>query len=51
MGRAVERAQSLGEEIANSVSHGLGLLAALAARPLADRRCGSVRQGFPAVHP
>ena len=34
MGRAVERAQSLGEEIANSVSHGLGLLAALAAFPV-----------------
>lgn len=29
-----ERAQSLGEEIANSVSHGVGLLAALAAAPL-----------------
>ena len=29
-----ERPQSLGEEIANSVSHGLGLLAALAAFPL-----------------
>ena len=29
-----ERAQSLGEEIANSVSHGLGLLAALAAVPV-----------------
>ena len=28
-----ERAQSLGEEIANSVSHGLGLLAAIAATP------------------
>jgi len=28
-----ERPQSLGEEIANSVSHGLGLLAALAASP------------------
>ena len=31
---AVERAQSPGEEIANSVSHGLGLLAALAAAPV-----------------
>jgi hemolysin III len=30
----IERAQSLGEEIANSVTHGLGLLAALAAIPL-----------------
>ena len=29
-----ERAQSLGEEIANSVSHGVGLLAALAAAPI-----------------
>ncbi|MGH8746993.1 MAG: PAQR family membrane homeostasis protein TrhA [Burkholderiales bacterium] len=29
-----ERVQSLGEEIANSVSHGLGLLAALAAFPV-----------------
>jgi len=29
-----ERAQSLGEEIANSVSHGVGLLAALAAFPV-----------------
>jgi hemolysin III len=29
-----ERAQSLGEEIANSVSHGVGLLAALAGMPL-----------------
>jgi hemolysin III len=29
-----ERPQSLGEEIANSVSHGVGLLAALAAFPL-----------------
>jgi len=29
-----ERPQSLGEEIANSVSHGLGLLAALAAFPI-----------------
>ena len=34
MGRPVERAQSLGEEIANSTSHGLGLLAALAAFPV-----------------
>ena len=34
MGRRVERPQSLGEEIANSVSHGLGLLAALAAFPV-----------------
>jgi hemolysin III len=29
-----ERHQSLGEEIANSISHGLGLVAALAATPL-----------------
>jgi hemolysin III len=29
-----ERAQSLGEEIANSVSHGVGLLAALVAAPV-----------------
>jgi hemolysin III len=29
-----ERTQSLGEEIANSVSHGLGLLAALGAAPI-----------------
>jgi len=34
MGQPVERPQSLGEEIANSVSHGLGLLAALAAFPV-----------------
>ncbi|HUJ88231.1 MAG TPA: hemolysin III family protein [Burkholderiales bacterium] len=34
MGQRIERAQSLGEEIANSVSHGLGLLAALAAFPV-----------------
>ena len=32
--RLQERPQSLGEEIANSVSHGLGLLAALAAFPV-----------------
>jgi len=31
---AAERPQSLGEEIANSVSHGVGLLAALAAFPV-----------------
>jgi hemolysin III len=31
---AAERRQSLGEEIANSVSHGVGLLAALAAFPV-----------------
>jgi len=31
-----ERPQSLGEEIANSVSHGLGLLAALAAFQVLD---------------
>ena len=31
---ALERAQSLGEEIANSVSHGVGLLAALVAAPV-----------------
>ena len=40
-----ERPQSLGEEIANSVSHGLGLLAALAAFPAlvmaADERGGA----------
>ena len=30
----IERPQSLGEEIANSVSHGIGLLAALAAFPV-----------------
>ena len=34
MDQRVERAQSPGEEIANSVSHGLGLLAALAAFPV-----------------
>jgi len=34
MGRLLERPQSPGEEIANSVSHGLGLLAALAAFPV-----------------
>lgn len=32
--RVQERPQSLGEEIANSVSHGLGLLAALAGLPI-----------------
>ncbi|MGC2519318.1 MAG: hemolysin III family protein [Burkholderiales bacterium] len=32
--RLQERPQSLGEEIANSVSHGIGLLAALAAFPV-----------------
>ena len=31
---ALERVQSLGEEIANSVSHGVGLLAALIAAPV-----------------
>jgi hemolysin III len=31
---ALERVQSLGEEIANSVSHGVGLLAAMAAAPV-----------------
>ncbi|MEE9148829.1 MAG: hemolysin III family protein, partial [Candidatus Tectomicrobia bacterium] len=30
----MERVQSLGEEIANSVSHGVGLLAALVAAPV-----------------
>jgi hemolysin III len=34
MDQRVERAQSPGEEIANSLSHGLGLLAALAAFPV-----------------
>ncbi len=38
-----ERAQSLGEEIANSVSHGVGLLAALAATPVL--LLSAVRQG------
>ncbi|HUW37659.1 MAG TPA: hemolysin III family protein [Rhodocyclaceae bacterium] len=40
----MERAQSLGEEIANSASHGLGLAAALAALPIlivAAARAGS----------
>jgi hemolysin III len=32
--RSLERVQSLGEEIANSVSHGVALLAAIAAVPL-----------------
>ena len=32
--KAYERPQSIGEEVANSVSHGLGLLAALAAFPV-----------------
>ncbi|HEY6966083.1 MAG TPA: hemolysin III family protein [Burkholderiales bacterium] len=39
-----ERAQSLGEEIANSVSHGVALLAAIAAVPFlfaADRHLGA----------
>lgn len=34
MSAAVERQQSLGEEIANAISHGAGLLAALAAAPI-----------------
>jgi hemolysin III len=42
-----ERTQSLGEEIANSVSHGIGLLAAVAAAPVlvlsAVRQGGSAR--------
>src|SRR3970040_12069 len=42
-----ERTQSLGEEIANSVSHGVGLLAAVAAAPVlvlsAVRQGGSAR--------
>jgi hemolysin III len=33
MGSMTDRHQSLGEEIANSVSHGVALLAALAAVP------------------
>jgi hemolysin III len=41
------RKQSLGEEIANSVSHGLGFLAALAALPVLI--LGAVRQGQAAV--
>ena len=32
--RAADRPQSIGEEIANSVSHGAGLLASLAAVPV-----------------
>jgi hemolysin III len=42
-----ERAQSLGEEIANSVSHGTGLLAALIAFPVLVLSAG--RQGWLAV--
>jgi len=38
-----ERSQSLGEEIANSVSHGVGLLAAIAAAPVLV--LSAVRQG------
>src|SRR3990170_3564948 len=38
-----ERTQSLGEEIANSVSHGVGLLAAVAAAPVLV--LSAVRQG------
>jgi hemolysin III len=34
MSSSIERPQSLGEEIANSISHGFGLLAALAAFPV-----------------
>lgn len=32
--RAVDRAQSVGEEVANAISHGLGFLAAVAALPV-----------------
>jgi hemolysin III len=42
-----ERPQSLGEEIANSVSHGVGLLAALVAAPLLVS--GAARGGSPAA--
>lgn len=46
--RAVaERAQSRGEEIANSVSHGVGLAAALAAMPLLIAR--ALERGAPRV--
>jgi hemolysin III len=41
--RAAARAQSLGEEIANSVSHGTGLLAALVLAPFLI--VGAARQG------
>lgn len=40
-----ERSQSLGEEIANSVSHGIGLFAALGATPLLIR--SAVHRGSP----
>lgn len=42
-----QRPQSLGEEIANSVSHGIGFLAALAAFPLLV--LGAFERGAPAV--
>ena len=32
--RTVDRAQSIGEEVANAISHGLGFLAAVAALPV-----------------
>ena len=47
MMRSIERPQSIGEEIANSVSHGVGLLLALAALPvlaLAAPRRGEVTE-------
>jgi hemolysin III len=43
---AIKRRQSRGEEIANSVSHGVGLLAALIGAPILIR--GAVRDGGPA---
>lgn len=43
---AVERLQSRGEEIANSVSHGIGLVAALAGTPVL--LVAAVRHGTPA---
>jgi hemolysin III len=44
---AIERAQSLGEEIANSVSHGVGFLAAVAAFPFLI--LGALQHGATAV--
>lgn len=44
--RAGERAQSLGEEIANAVSHGVGLLAAIIASPFL--LIAAARRGGPA---
>jgi len=47
----IERPQSLGEEIANSVSHGVALLAAVVSVPflIAAARHASVEAGSPSA--